>query len=256
MSGANPLNRVVSFYLGERMKTVSWFSAGASSAIATWYALQEHPDLEIIYTHIEDQHPDTMRFLNDCEKWYAKEIKVLQSPYKNVDNVIRNFKYVNGPGGARCTATLKRRVRKEWEYDNSDDGLRYVWGFDANERHRAERIPETMPDQTHIFPLIERQLNKTTIHGLLEKAGIKRPAMYELGYGNNNCIGCVKGGMGYWNKIRKDFPDVFKQRAEVERLVGHSCIKGVFLDELPVDAGRAESVILPDCGLFCELLTS
>ncbi len=37
--------------------------------------------------------------------------------------------------------------------------------------------------------------------------------MYDLGYPNNNCIGCVKGGMGYWNKIRKDFPEVFQKRA-------------------------------------------
>ena len=32
--------------------------------------------------------------------------------------------------------------------------------------------------------------------------------MYDLGYPNNNCIGCIKGGMGYWNRIRKDFPDI------------------------------------------------
>lgn len=31
--------------------------------------------------------------------------------------------------------------------------------------------------------------------------------MYDLGYANNNCIGCVKGGIGYWNKIRIDFPE-------------------------------------------------
>ena len=41
--------------------------------------------------------------------------------------------------------------------------------------------------------------------------------MYDMGYPNNNCIGCVKGGMGYWNHIRKDFPEVFDSRAKLER---------------------------------------
>ena len=47
-----------------------------------------------------------------------------------------------------------------------------------------------------------------------------RPLMYDLGYPNNNCIGCVKGGMGYWNHIRKDFPEVFEVgRSWKEKLV-------------------------------------
>jgi hypothetical protein len=55
---------------------------------------------------------------------------------------------------------------------------------------------------------------------MLWKAGIEIPAMYKMGYNNNNCIGCVKGGMGYWNKIRKDFPEVFNRMAVIEREVG------------------------------------
>lgn len=61
--------------------------------------------------------------------------------------------------------------------------------------------------------------------GMLWKAGIEIPAMYKMGYNNNNCIGCVKGGMGYWNKIRKDFPEVFNRMAVIEREVGATCLK-------------------------------
>ena len=77
--------------------------------------------------------------------------------------------------------------------------------------------------------------------------------MYELGYGNNNCIGCVKGGMGYWNKIRRDFPDAFAKMAAAEREIGRSCIKSTFLDELDPNAGREQQMIMPDCGNFCEI---
>ena len=69
----------------------------------------------------------------------------------------------------------------------------------------------------------------------------------------NNCIGCVKGGMGYWNKIRVDFPNVFADRAKMEREVGHTCIKNVFLDELDPERGRHDDPICDDCGIFCEL---
>ena len=77
--------------------------------------------------------------------------------------------------------------------------------------------------------------------------------MYDLGYSNNNCIGCVKGGKGYWNKIRQDFPDHFDKMAKAERLVGNSCIRNVFLDELDPEAGRQSKMIMPDCGNFCDI---
>lgn len=185
---------------------VSWFSAGVSSFIAA-YIEKDNID-KILYTHIDDQHTDTLRFLKDCEKVLGKEIEVLQSQYKTVNNVIQQFRFINSPYGAKCTDVLKKRVRKEWEY--SKKNLTYIWGYDATEKHRADRLLESMPQFEHKFPLIERGLTKEDCHGILRGLGIARPKMYDLGYRNNNCIGCVKGGMGYWNKIRIDFPEVFK----------------------------------------------
>lgn len=78
--------------------------------------------------------------------------------------------------------------------------------------------------------------------------------MYDMGYPNNNCIGCVKGGMGYWNRIRRDFPDVFERRARQEREIGHSCIKGVLLDELDPNRGNMMKEVMPSCGFACEAI--
>ena len=233
---------------------VCWISAGVSSFIAG-YVIKDTVD-EFIYTHIDNQHPDSLRFIKDCEKVLGKKITILQSNYKSVDNVIKTFGFINGPYGAKCTEILKKRVRKEWEYGKKD--LTYVWGFDCSkrERARAERTLQSMPEFKHEFPLIERNLTKEDCHGLLKQLGIKRPKMYDLGYRNNNCIGCVKGGMGYWNKIRIDFPEVFKQRAEEERKVGHTCIKGVYLDELPPDVGRIEDEVMEDCSIMCQLINT
>jgi len=236
------------------MKTVSWFSAGVSSAVATKLCIDVVD--EIIYIDIEDHHPDSMRFVMDCEKWFGKSIQILQSPYRCVENAVLSAGgrgYINGPSGAACTRFLKRRVRREWEIEQRDK-LQYIWGLDIDEKHRVERLELAMPDQTHIFPLIEKEMIKSDAHKILSASGIKRPKMYDLGYNNNNCIGCVKGGMGYWNKIRIDFPDVFNNRAKLERRVKATCIKGVYLDELSPDRGRHTKPICDDCGIFCEII--
>ena len=142
---------------------VSWFSAGVSSAVATRLA---NPD-RIIYIHIDDQHPDTLRFVKDCGAWFGKPVEILQSPYKCVEDACRGVAWINGVGGAACTRLLKKRVRKEWEIDNPGRHT-YVWGFDANERDRADRIIEAMPDFDHLFPILDR--TKAEVHGMLEAA--------------------------------------------------------------------------------------
>lgn len=136
--------------------------------------------------------------------------------------------------------------------------MTYVWGFDLKEKNRAERTIEANPQATHEFPLIDRNLSKEEVHGLFEQTfGFARPLMYDLGYPNNNCIGCVKGGMGYWNRIRKDFPEVFESRAKLEREVGHSILKDkngpVYLDELDPNRGNMDTEIMPECGIMCYL---
>lgn len=228
---------------------VSWFSCGVSSFLAAYYT----PDLdEIIYTHISNQHPDSLRFLHDCECLLGRSVTVLQSKYfKSVDDVIITMRCTNTPWGAPCTTKLKKDVRKDWELEHPGTHT-YVWGFDYTEKDRALRLCESMPNYNHEFPLIERELTKENVHAIASNLGLKRPVLYDMGYPNNNCVGCVKGGKGYWNMIRRDFPDVFERRAKQEREIGHSCINGCFLDELPENVGRTKE-IFPSCDIFCQL---
>jgi hypothetical protein len=234
------------------MMTVSYFSAGVSSAVATKLLIGEID--RIIYTHIDDQHPDTMRFVRDCEAWFGKPVEIMQSHYLSVDSVCRAVSFIKDRNsGAACTKRLKRDVRKRFEYEN-EGNMRCVWGLDYQEKDRANRIVEVMPNHEHSFPLIEKRITKESAHEILAASGILRPAMYELGYHNNNCIGCLKGGMGYWNKIRIDYPEVFRSRAKLERDIGYSIISGVFLDELDPDRGRHDPPITGDCGILCEVI--
>lgn len=242
------------FFLSDlNVKTVGWFSGGVSSFVAI-YLMRKDID-EVIFLDINDHHDDTYRFLEECEILLDKKITILKhAVYPDVASVIKKYKYINGPYGARCTSTLKKQVRLDWEKQQTDvDVFRYVWGYDIEEKHRAERILQTSPEYEHLFPLIDNHLSKSEVHGVLQQLNLSRPAMYDLGYSNNNCVGCVKGGKGYWNKIRVDFPEKFKQMAELERYIGASCINGVYLDELLPEEGRMAKEIMPDCGMLCDI---
>lgn len=217
---------------------VCWLSAGVSSFIAGWL-VKDTIDL-YLYIDVADQHPDSMRFIKDCEKALEKEVEVLRSSeYRDVEDVCLKENYIHTPGGiAYCTNRLKKQVRRKWEREHADYDITYVWGFDPNEEHRAKFLCNAEPEYSHEFPLIEQNMTKQAAHELCAKIGVNRPVMYDMGYNNNNCVGCVKGGMGYWNKIRVDFPEVFERRAKMERKIGRSCIKGVYLDELEPSRGR------------------
>lgn len=233
------------------MKVV-WLSAGVSSFIAG-YLVKDTVD-KWIYIDIADQHPDSMRFIEDCEKVVGMKVEILKSgEFNTVEEVIRKFRYINSPYGAPCTGMLKKKVRKAWENEHLDEPITYVWGMDLNEKSRAERLIQSQPEYNHEFPLIDNNISKQDAHAILDRLGVKRPMMYDLGFLNNNCVGCVKGGMWYWNQIRKKFPNVFEARSKLEREIGHSCLNGIYLDELPKDAGRKNDEISQDCGVMCYL---
>lgn len=236
---------------------IAWWSGGITSAVACRLALEKYDNVKCIYIHIDSHHPDTLRFKEDCEKWYGVKIETYQSEFRNQFEVIRKKKYVNGTKGARCTLELKKKVRerieKELKWDNQ------VWGFEfeKSQINRAIRFQEQYPNTNSLFPLIENKLSKNECAGIVKNAGIELPEMYRLGYANNNCIGCVKGGAGYWNKIRKDFPEVFSEMSKAEREVKASCLKNgkkkVYLDELDENAGNESDLVFGECGIFCQV---
>ena len=231
---------------------VLWFSAGVSSAMCAYFCKNELD--EIIYQHIDDQHPDTLRFLHDVEKLIGRKILIQQSPYyTNVESVCLAYNVIRIPGApAQCTKILKQAERKRWEYEHPGDHT-YFWGMDYTERDRMEGIIAAMPNANHRFPLIERELTKEDAHAIAERLGLDRPEMYKKGYHNNNCIACVRGGKGYYNKIRIDFPEAFAARSRLERKIGHTIIDGVWLDELDPEAGRHDPPISIECGVYCML---
>jgi hypothetical protein len=248
----------------DREITIAWFSAGITSAVACKIALQTYSDVEIYYMKISTAHPDNDRFIKDCEQWYGKKINIIGrkngDEYLNQFDIIDKTRAINFPDGAPCTKILKKEVRFDLEryltpnLFSNDRIVRQVWGYEFKKKeiNRALRHKQQYPEYNPVFPLIDKCLTKSDCLEIIRIAGIKVPKMYELGYNNNNCIGCVKGGKGYWNKIRVDFPEVFDQMSKKERQINHSCINGTFLDELEPTAGNHKTENL-SCGIVCDL---
>lgn len=239
---------------------IAWFSCGATSAVACKLALTMYDNVNVVYIETGSSHTDNFRFLQECEKWYGKPIEVIRSNlYQNVDDVILKTRFINSPYGAVCTLKLKKQVRYNYE-KSIGQWNGQVWGFDYCKReiNRAIRFKQQYPKTKPLFPLIEKMLTKEDCLAILKKSGIEIPVMYSLGYSNNNCIGCVKGGKGYWNKIRKDFPQRFIRMAEIERLIGATCLKTIqgeklYLDELNPNDGIDNKELMPSCSLYCQI---
>jgi hypothetical protein len=132
----------------------------------------------------------------------------------------------------------------------------HVIGYTKDEAHRVKRLQLS----NTIFPLIERDLSHADCTAMIERAGLVLPMMYRLGYNNANCIGCCAGGAGYWNKIRRDFPEDFTQIADIEEGIGPSAYilrdrktgERRRLRDLPESEGR-HNTELPSCSFFCDM---
>ena len=245
-------------------RVISWFSCGAASAVASKLAISIYKNyqepVEIVYQETNSEHLDNERFLSDCEDWFGQGIKRISSDkYHDIWEVFEKTRYLAGVNGARCTYELKRKIAENYIEHGRDIE---VFGYTAEEQGRVDRFKENNPERMIDAILVDRGLTKEDCLGMLDKAGIEIPKMYRLGYTNNNCIGCVKGQMGYWNKIREDFPEVFDRMAKMERELGAAICKSyagdgerkrVFLDELDPEAGNHLEEPRISCGIMCEI---
>lgn len=237
------------------MRIVVWFSCGAASAVAAKKAVEKYGRLaEVVYCDtMPSEHSDNKRFFADVEKWIGQEIKVISSKdYKTVDEVFEKTRYMAGIHGARCTTEMKKIPRFNFQRPRDV----HIFGFTFDEEKRINRFRENNPDLKTEMILYDERVKKDDCYRIIFAAGIKRPVMYELGYNNNNCIGCVKAGSArYWNMIRRDFPGVFKRRCKQSRELGVKLVKmngeRIYLDELPKDHLSAEPLEDISCGPDC-----
>lgn len=200
---------------------VAWFSGGVTSAVACKLAIDlfGRENVRVIFMDTRNEHDDTYRFLKDCSRWYQKEIETVHNfnnEIKTIKDVWLKHNKLNISVGAPCSADLKRSLRQKLQTKYKFDG--HIFGFDINEPHRAKGMSLNWRKINPIFPLLLYGYSKKDCIRILQDNNIEIPEAYKLGYSNNNCLktGCVQGGIGYWQKFKKDFPKKFETMAELE----------------------------------------
>lgn len=219
--------------INENFPVIAWWSGGVTSAVTCrlcldWFG-EKNVRIIFIDTHNEDE--DTYRFLKECENWYGKQIECISNPnYKSIQDVWYQELCLNTAAGAACSGKLKRETRLLFEQTNSFSYQ--AFGFEIKEIDRALGMKLNNPKAKPIFPLITELLTKKDCIKLIERENnlfhpLRVPRSYYEGYHNNNCFktGCVQGGIGYWQKIKREYPEKFEAMAKVEHdltnLKGH-----------------------------------
>ena len=203
-------------------KIIAWWSGGVTSTVTCKLCIDLYglENVRIIFMDTFNEDYDTYRFKKDCEKWYGKEIETVTrigKKYENIQEVWYKHKSLNVAGGAICSSELKRELRKEWEKENEFEYQ--AFGFDLDEVRRVKSMVNNYRKTAKpIFPLLMFGYTKKDCVELLLNEGLRLPNAYELGFLNNNCLKtmCVQGGIGYWQKVKRDFPQKFDDMAKVE----------------------------------------
>lgn len=247
--------------LGPR-RVVAQFSCGAASACAAKLAIERWgTKVHIINAFVADEDSDNRRFLVDCERWFGVPVTVLRDTKYGASAaaVWRKRRFIVNRNGAPCSKALKRDVLAK--YNLPDDLIVLGYTADAKDAARYNRYLDANVDVKAWAPLIEAGITKRDCFDRVLAAGIELPRMYRLGYSNANCPKCPKGGVGYWNKIRIDFPENFEEMAQLQDMLGPGSYffrdrkdgTRISLRMLKPDAGRFIDEPSFECGAICEL---
>jgi 3'-phosphoadenosine 5'-phosphosulfate sulfotransferase (PAPS reductase)/FAD synthetase len=200
---------------------IAWWSGGITSAVTCkicidLYGLEK---VRIIFIDTFNEDEDTYRFKKDCEKWYGKKIETITaigSEFNSIEEVWYKYRSLNVATGAICSSELKRATREKWQMENNFEYQ--AFGFELDEVKRVKSMKMHWNKVKPIFPLLLFGYSKEDCIKIVSEAGITIPRMYLLGFQNNNCFktGCVQGGIGYWQKMQREFPEKFDKMAQVE----------------------------------------
>jgi len=240
-------------------RIVSWFSAGAASAVATRLVIADHhygPEVVPAYCETHAEHRDNERFIADCEQWFGRNVtRISSDEYADTWDVWERRRYLAGINGAPCTVELKIKPRLQFQRPNDI----HVFGYtaDAADAARADRLRANYPELTIITPLIERGLTKQACLAMVAGAGIQPPVLYALGFSNNNCLPCVKAtSPAYWALVREHFPEVFSRMAVLSREIGARLCRlngeRAFIDEIPANHPTTGALV-PHCDFLCHI---
>lgn len=194
------------------MRKIVALSGGESSATVAVIMHEEDPIL--YFNDTKWEHPDLYRYIYQLVDYLGLE---LMEDYdgRNPGELAHDEHMLPNNRAPFCSRILKaERLQK---YATPGDII--YFGIGPHEAHRAGRIRaiySPMGIDTR-FPLIEQDINQDGVNKIMRETGIRRPALYDLGFEHNNCNGgCVRQGAKQWRHLLRVLPEVYKAREDLE----------------------------------------
>ena len=229
-----------------KSRLVISFSGGRSSAVMTRKVIAKYGDthdVAVIFANTGLEHPNTLNFINDCDKHWGFNTVWLEAVVSSKHGVGIRHKVVNFATAARngepfeaavakygvfsvalpqCTSRLKIEVmasylkrEKKWEKGT----YRTAVGIRADE---IDRISDRAEDQGIFYPLFELGIDKKYVDAYMRRFDwdLNLPGDH---YGN--CVPCWKKSQRKLLTIAKDDPSWFAPMDRMEQLYGRNKVK-------------------------------
>lgn len=198
---------------------------------------------------IDSEHPDTLAYMEDVIKPYAKKhgvefIEVQKrwmgkhekqtiygEIYRRKRDTVIPVRMSNGaPGNRTCTVAFKIRIVDKWIAENGGKGKDiYVGlGITIDEIHRARlRDPEIVRGFTkHLsYPLIDLSLTRMDCQNLIAREGL--PATPR-----SSCYFCPFHSPAEWVRLRNRRPDLFEKAVAIERHINEKRVSVLKKDKV------------------------
>lgn len=192
------------------------FSGGLGSAVSALIAHEQGLEFTLLFADTLIEDDDLYRFIEDVSSAVGVPITYLRdgrTPWE----VFRDVRYHGNSRTAHCSDILKRQQVKQWLAENAAPDDPMVLGMDMWEQDRIDRAQRHY-DRPVVSLLNEYQVWRPQYDEWLERYGLEKPRLYELGFPHNNCGGfCVRAGLGQHRRLLDVFPERFAWHEEQQR---------------------------------------
>jgi len=238
-------------------RVIVGYSGGVTSAWSLDWALKNYPRNEVValFHDTKEEHKDTYRYLHEMAAKLGIEITE-RSDGRSVSEVEDDEGAIANNRMAFCSRILKREQLDKYIKELRAQGVTEiidVIGYSAHEWQRIQNatMRAEVSGYSVRFPLVENGVSKQECADWSIALGVKLPAMY-LWSDHANCIGCRRGGRGYWLAVKENEPEVFEKMKAREAEYGHTVLKGISLVQLEVTGlkravKRRESIDIGSC---------
>lgn len=205
---------------GRRLKHIVFYSGGIGSWAAAKRVAAKYgtDDLIMLFTDTLIEDEDLYRFIDETTKEIGGQF-VRVADGRDPWEVFRDKRFIGNSRIAPCSHVLKQETARKWITENfkPDECILYL-GIDWTEMHRTAAPVKNWAPYTVKFPMCEEPyLTKIEMLEMLDKTGIKRPRLYEMGFAHNNCGGfCVRAGQGHFAKLLEMMPERYAYHEQKE----------------------------------------